>query len=84
MSKQKATPPTPDTSEVEGLVSADQVARQNAQARAEACSREIGAALAKHRCRIMPRIDPANIEHIGVGGDKVMITASFWIAPLAP
>ena len=79
-----STPATPDTSDVEGLVNADHDARKYAMKRADLCSREINEALVKHRCRIMPRIDPAHVEHVGVGGDKVMITATFWIAPLAP
>lgn len=76
--------PKPDASEVTDLVDADRAARLDARARAETCTREINAALMRHRCRIMPRIDPANIEPVGVAGDKIMIAATFWIAPLAP
>ena len=80
----KSKPSKPDTSEVTQLVEAPPDARQEALMRAEACSRELGAILSKYRCRIMPRIDPLNVEPVGVAGDKVIITATFWIAPLAP
>lgn len=73
-----------DGTEVTGLVDADKATRQDARARAQACTQEINAALMRHRCRIMPRIDPANIEPVGVAGDKIIVAASFWIAPLAP
>lgn len=74
----------PAAQEVTQLVNAPQDVRQAALARAAACTQEITAVLMKHRCRIMPRIDPANIETVGLAGDKVIIAATFWIAPLAP
>jgi len=69
--------------DVTDLVDAPQNDRDDAQARAGACAAEISEILEKHRCRIMPRIDPATIEPVGLAGDKIQIQASFWIAPLA-
>lgn len=84
MEAKEDSPPNTDGAEVTALVNAPPDARQDARARAEACTREINAALLRHRCRIMPRIDPAGIEPVGVAGDKIIIAATFWIAPLAP
>lgn len=83
MAETDSASPSADKTEVSGLVEATPDARQNARARAEACSHEINAALARHHCRILPRIDPAHIEPVGMTGDRVIITATFWIAPLA-
>lgn len=69
--------------DVTELVDAPQSERDDAQARAQACSDDIGEILAKYRCRIMPRIDPATIEPVGLSGSKIQIEASFWIAPVA-
>lgn len=77
----EAAPMKPAESEVTKLVDAPPDARQDAVARAEACTNEIGAILAKYRCRIMPRLAQ---EPVGVANDKVIIAATFWIAPLAP
>ena len=72
---------TPD--EVTELVDAPQPERDDARERAHKCSMEIAAVLDKHRCRIMPRIDPQTIEPVGLAGDKIQIAATFWIAPVA-
>jgi len=77
-------PTDTNSDDVTELVDADRASRDDARARASACSAEIHAALQRHRCRILPRIDPANIEFVGAAGDKVMIAATYWIAPLAP
>ena len=69
--------------EITELNKANQNDREDAQKRAHDCSEEIGAILEKYQCRIMPRIDPESIEPVGLGGDKVQISATFWIAPLA-
>ena len=69
--------------EVTELTDATKTDRDDAQARARECSIEIGAILEKHQCRIMPRIDPDSIEPVGLGGDKIQISATFWIAPLS-
>lgn len=81
---EETTTQKPDQVEITDLVDADKAARQDARARAEACTKEVNAALLRHRCRIMPRIDPANIEPVGVAGDKIIVAATFWVAPLAP
>lgn len=70
--------------EVTELVDAKQPARDDAQARANACASEIDLILEKHRCRIVPRIDMGAIEPVGVLGNKIQIESSYWIAPLAP
>lgn len=69
--------------EVTDLVDAPQPERDDAQQRAHECTQKIAEVLAKHRCRIMPHINPDTIEPVGVSGSKIQIEASFWIAPLA-
>ncbi|MCP4794068.1 MAG: hypothetical protein GY882_12175 [Actinomycetia bacterium] len=69
--------------EVTSLVDAPQPDRDDAQQRAHLCATDIQEILERHRCRIMPRIDPATIEPVGLAGDKVQIQATFWIAPLS-
>ena len=81
MSKKEPTAPAED--EVTELVDGTPETRDDALARANACHDEVAEVLAKHRCRILPHIDPSSIEPVGVAGDKVQITATFWIAPLA-
>lgn len=84
------TTPTPDDSKQPGdtpeneaiteLVDSDSAARAAAHGRAIACSAEIDDVLAKYRCRIMPRIEQP--EPVGHVGNKIFLTASYWIAPL--
>lgn len=84
MAKKPNPKKTPvDGNEVTSLVDAPQVERDDAQDRAGMCAKEISAILDKHRCRIMPRIDMANIEPVGLAGNKIQIESTFWIAPLA-
>ena len=75
-------PKKPDPEEVTELTDAPQPERDDAQGRAHKCAMEIDEALSNYRCRIMPRIDPATIEPVGLGGDKIQIAATYWIAPL--
>jgi hypothetical protein len=79
------TDPTNETpaDEVTELVDAPKDARQEAQARAHECAAEVQEVLAKHRCRIMPRIDPETIEPVGLAGNKIQIESTYWIAPLS-
>lgn len=67
---------------IDELVQGTPDERTEAQARAETCALELQAVLGAHRCRIMPRIDPNKIEPVGLAGDKIQITATFYIAPL--
>jgi len=53
--------------------------RPEAAQRAEACGREIEAVLAKHRCRILPFLQP--LEAIGADGSRAVVSASFGIIP---
>lgn len=68
--------------EVTELVDAKRPERDDAQERARECAKAISYVLDKHRCRIMPRIDPASIEPVGLAGNKIQIEATFWIAPI--
>jgi len=80
MSKEIKSNPTEEVTE---LIDAQQPARDEAQERASKCTQEISRILSEYNCRIMPHIDPASIEPVGVTGNKIQIEASFWIAPLA-
>ena len=80
---QKKKPTLAQKEEITDLVEADQAARDEAAERAQKCGQELAVVLNKHRCRIMPRIDPNAIEPVGMAGDKVQITATYWIAPLS-
>lgn len=53
--------------------------RAEAAQRAELCGREVETVLAKHRCRILPFLQPP--EAIGADGSKAVISASFGIIP---
>jgi hypothetical protein len=80
----KKTPPKESTSaEVSELVDASKDVRQEAMARAHECALAVQEVLAKFNCRIMPRIDVADIEPVGHGGNKIQIESTYWIAPLA-
>lgn len=79
----KKPKPSPSAAEeVTELVEGTDDAREEAQGRARAAAEEIGAILKRHRCAIMPRIDPERIEPVGMAGDKIQITATYWVAPL--
>lgn len=75
----KKTDPQIPAEEVTNLVEATPDARRDALMRAEACARELGPILAKYRCQIQPRLTQ---EPVGVAGDKIIMAATFWIAPL--
>ena len=85
MAEEPTADPTEEVTadEVTELIDAPQPARDDARQRAQACAAQIDEALAQHRCCIMPRIDPSAIEPVGVAGDKVQITATYGILPLA-
>lgn len=68
--------------QVDELVQGTTSERDQALERAQACSNDLQKILAKHRCRIMPRLDPATAEPVGLAGDKLQLTATFFIAPL--
>lgn len=57
--------------------------RAEASERAKTCAEEVSAVLAKYRCRIMPTIDMGSIEPVGVAGNKIQISATYWFAPEA-
>jgi hypothetical protein len=71
--KDKATPSKPE----DVKPAADP--RAEAAQRAELCGREVETVLAKHRCRILPFLQP--LEAIGADGSKAVVSASFGIIP---
>jgi len=71
------------TEEITDLVEADEAQRKDAAERARSCAIQVEEVLARHNCRILPRIDPSMVEPVGLAGDRVQITATYWIAPMA-
>jgi hypothetical protein len=56
--------------------------RELAQERAQSCAHDLAQVLEHHRCRIMPLIRPDQVEPVGLDGNKVQITATYYVAPL--
>lgn len=69
--------------DVEELVEGTADERDDAARRAALAQKAISEVLDKYRCRIIPRIPLETIEPVGVLGNKVQITATYWIAPLS-
>lgn len=76
MDTKKAPTPEPDKPEPAAL---EPEQRVEAAQRAERCGRELETVLAKHRCRILPFLQP--LEAIGADGSKAVVSASFGIIP---
>lgn len=77
------TKPADPAEDITALEDAPRSEREDAAERAAQCASEIDAALRRHRCRIIPQLDPANVEPVGVAGNKVQLTATYGIFPLA-
>lgn len=62
-----------------GPVDGTEAQRAEAKKRAEECTEAVKEALAKHHCRIVPFLLPA--EPVGTDGSRALIAASYGIAP---